>query len=188
MGRGSHCATSSSCRNGSRKMRAPHPAIAFLGYFPISLSFSQTNGSIFPVARCRLDRPRSPASAPTSGRPLPPPPSRRGLPPLLTHRGSTACRPTQSDGSHQRGGGQPPLARRDPQPAELEADPGPTPTPSPPLHHPGGGLHCSAKREHRRSIRSAGVGHTPRVCKEGGRVEGGILVEFPCTPTRTRSV
>jgi hypothetical protein len=25
-------------------------------------------------------------------------------------------------------------------------------------------------------------------CKEGGRVEDGLLLEFPCTPTRTRSV
>jgi hypothetical protein len=25
-------------------------------------------------------------------------------------------------------------------------------------------------------------------CKEGRIVEGGLLVEFPCTPTRTRSV
>jgi hypothetical protein len=25
-------------------------------------------------------------------------------------------------------------------------------------------------------------------CKEGERVEDGLLLEFPCTPTRTRSV
>jgi hypothetical protein len=25
-------------------------------------------------------------------------------------------------------------------------------------------------------------------CKEGRRVEDGLLLEFPCTPTRTRSV
>jgi hypothetical protein len=33
------------------------------------------------------------------------------------------------------------------------------------------------------------VGHTPGYsCKEGRIVEDGLLVEFPCTPTRTRSV
>jgi hypothetical protein len=34
------------------------------------------------------------------------------------------------------------------------------------------------------------VEHTPRLlrCMEGGRVEDGLLLEFPCTPTRTRSM
>jgi hypothetical protein len=30
--------------------------------------------------------------------------------------------------------------------------------------------------------------HPGYSCKEGGRVEDGLLLEFPCTPTRTRSV
>jgi hypothetical protein len=30
--------------------------------------------------------------------------------------------------------------------------------------------------------------HPGYSCKEGRRVEDGLLVEFPCTPTRTRSV
>jgi hypothetical protein len=41
------------------------------------------------------------------------------------------------------------------------------------------------------SFRLEGVlsGIHPRYsCKEGGRVEDGLLLEFPCTPTRTRSV
>jgi hypothetical protein len=30
--------------------------------------------------------------------------------------------------------------------------------------------------------------HPVYLCKEGGRVEDGLLLEFPYTPTRTRSV
>jgi hypothetical protein len=30
--------------------------------------------------------------------------------------------------------------------------------------------------------------HSGYSCKEGGRVEDGLLLEFPCIPTRTRSV
>jgi hypothetical protein len=30
--------------------------------------------------------------------------------------------------------------------------------------------------------------HPGYSCKEGGRVEDGLLLEFPCSPTRTRSV
>jgi hypothetical protein len=71
-------------------------ATAFLGHFPVSLSFSQTNGSIFLVASTqgRLPPPRpatarlhphrrSFASTPTCGRPpLHPPP----LPPEVVRR------------------------------------------------------------------------------------------------------
>jgi hypothetical protein len=30
--------------------------------------------------------------------------------------------------------------------------------------------------------------HPGYSCKERGRLEDGLLLEFPCTPTRTRSV
>jgi hypothetical protein len=30
--------------------------------------------------------------------------------------------------------------------------------------------------------------HPGYSCKEGGKVEDGLLLEFPCTPTRSRSV
>jgi hypothetical protein len=48
-------------------------------------------------------------------------------------------------------------------------------------------------RPHRRTIFVAWVRYVSGIhpgysCKEGGRVEDGLLLEFPCTPTRTRSV
>jgi hypothetical protein len=36
-------------------------------------------------------------------------------------------------------------------------------------------------------VRLSGI-HPGYSCKEGRIVEDGLLVEFPCTPTRTRSV
>jgi hypothetical protein len=46
-GRGSHCSGSSNFRKGSCKMRQAPPTVAFLGFFPLSFSFSQTNHSVF---------------------------------------------------------------------------------------------------------------------------------------------
>jgi hypothetical protein len=66
-----------------------------------------------------------------------------------------------------------------------------------------GGVWRSAWPELRRPSTQAGAARTPapaahldRVsgihpgysCKEGGRVEDRLLLEFPCTPTRTRFV
>jgi hypothetical protein len=50
------------------------------------------------------------------------------------------------------------------------------------LHQAGSRLH-----EERRLAPLSGI-HPGYSCKEGRIVEDGLLVEFPCTPIRTRSV